>query len=116
MSSAMIEEYHFGHIVVDGRAYNRDVIIHPGGVDPNWWRAQSHHLSPGDLSRILFWNPQVLVVGTGASGMMVIPDESREMIRQRKIHLVVERTEEACQVYNRQRSTRRAVAALHLTC
>ncbi len=116
MSSPRIEQFRFGRITVDGRCYTCDVIIHAGGVNKNWWRAQSHCLGTGDLKPIFDCNPQVLVVGTGSAGMMAVPDETRQMIQQRGIQLVVEKTEPACQIYNQMSGSQRTVAALHLTC
>lgn len=111
-----IQEYRFGHIVIDGRSYTSDVIVHAQGVEPNWWRVQGHSLSPEDLKSILDRDPEILVVGTGASGMMAVPDEIRQLVRQRGIQLVVEKTERACQIYNQLSPSKRTVAALHLTC
>ena len=61
--------------------------------------------------------PQVLVVGTGYSGLMKISDEAKEAMKNRNIELIVQPTKQAYQTYNRLLgSGERAVAALHLTC
>ncbi|KPL19849.1 MAG: hypothetical protein AMJ92_01410 [candidate division Zixibacteria bacterium SM23_81] len=116
MFSPKIEEYRFGYIVIDGRSYSSDVIIHAQGVEPDWWRMQGHSLSPHDVKSILDRNPEILVVGTGGSGMMVVTEETRRLIRHLGIQLVVERTQRACHTYNRLSPSKRTVAALHLTC
>lgn len=116
MSSPRIQEYRFGRIVVDGHAYTTDVIVHAQGVEPNWWRVQGHLLSPEDAEPILSREPEILIVGTGASGMMEVPEETRDLICLQGIQLVVERTEMACQIYNQLSPSKRTVAALHLTC
>lgn len=116
MSSPKIEEYRFGCIVIDGRSYSSDVIIDDQGVEPDWWRVHGHSLSPEDVRPILDRNPEILVVGTGASGMMVVTEETRRLIRHLGIQLVVERTQRACHTYNRLSLSKRTFAALHLTC
>jgi hypothetical protein len=116
MSTPIIQDYRFGHIVIDGRAYASDVIIHPQGVQSNWWRVQGHILSPEDVKPILDWQPEVLVVGTGASGMMVVPEGILRELGQKDIRLLVEKTGRACYIYNQLSPSQRTVAALHLTC
>ena len=116
MSAPSIQDYRFGCIRIDGHTYTSDVIVHPQGVEPNWWRAQGHILGCEDLKPILQRDPEILVVGTGSVGMMVVPEETLEEIRRRDIQSVVETTERACQIYNQMSSLGRTVAALHLTC
>ena len=116
MFSPKIEEYRFGYIIIDGRSYTADVIIHEGGVEPDWWRIQGHSLGPEDITPILDRNPEILVVGTGASGMMMVTEETCRLIRHGGIQLVVERTQRACDTYNRLSPSKKTVAALHLTC
>jgi hypothetical protein len=49
----MIERCEFGLMVVDGREYRADLVIHPRGIKPNWWRRQGHELALADLEEIL---------------------------------------------------------------
>ena len=112
----MIDSYSFGRIVVDGKEYTSDVIILPHGVFSNWWRRTGHELSADDLGPVFDAGPEVLVVGTGASGMMKVLPGVREALKENNIELIVERTEEACRVFNRLCRENKAAAALHLTC
>ena len=111
-----IDDYRFGQIVINGRKYTSDVIIFPDRVQGDWWRDESHTLTLKDISGIMNENPEILLVGTGASGMMrVMPEVERE-VEARDIKLIVQPTGEACEIYNQLSPTRRIVAALHLTC
>ena len=47
-----IEDYRFGRVVIDGRAYTSDVIVFPDRVKDNWWRNEGHELCPADLWRL----------------------------------------------------------------
>ena len=58
----------------------------------------------------------MLVVGTGASGLVKVLPEVRQVADARGIELIVEATDKACHTYNQLCRSRRAVAALHLTC
>ncbi len=74
----MIDSYRFGEIAISGEVYTSDVIIFPQRVRSNWWRREGHKLYPQDIEEALRERPDVLVVGTGNSGMMVVPKETRE--------------------------------------
>ena len=41
---ARIEQYSFGHIIVDGEEQTRDVIVLPDRVLADWWRADGDRL------------------------------------------------------------------------
>lgn len=112
----MIDSYSFGRIVVDGRRYTSDIIIFPDRVRDNWWRKEGHSLHVDDLKEILQEKPEVLVVGTGSSGLVRVPEETRKRVEAEGIELVVEPTEKACETFNQLSKSRRVVAALHLTC
>jgi hypothetical protein len=112
-----IDDYCFGRIVIDGRSYTSDVIVFPDRVNDGWWRNEGHELCPADLWEVVQEKPAVLVAGTGKSGLMKVLSETEVYLEQQGIKLIVERTAEACQTFNRlSRSGERAVAALHLTC
>lgn len=113
---AMIDSYDFGVIVVDGRKFGSDLIIFPDRIDSNWWRKEGHMLSVEDVKEIVEAKPQVLIVGTGYSGMMKIPPQTEQHLRSSRIELIADKTEIACRTYNDLSKSRRVVAALHLTC
>ncbi|MFQ6111526.1 MAG: Mth938-like domain-containing protein, partial [Nitrospinota bacterium] len=111
-----IDSYRFGEVLIDGKAFMSDVIIFPDRVRSSWWRKEGHELALQDLEEVLAEKPEVLVVGTGASGCMrVLPETEREL-KRRGIELRAEPTGAACTLYNELSKKRKAVAALHLTC
>ena len=112
----MIESYDFGRIIINGRKFASDVVIFRDRVDGNWWRKERHLLSVEDVREIVDTKPEILVVGTGFSGLMKIQPETEEYLRSSGIELMAAKTEKACQIYNDLSRSRRVVAALHLTC
>lgn len=112
----MIESYEFGCIVIKGKRYTTDVIIYPDYVEDNWWREEGHSLSPVDLWAVVQAKPEVLVVGTGYSGLMRVPPETEKYLREQGIRLIAGRTTEAVRIYNQFCQSAKVVAALHLTC
>ena len=112
-----IDSYEFGHIVVDGVAYNSDVIITAGSVRPNWWRKRGHLLSTEDLEAVIEAKPSVLVIGCGASAMMKVPEETRQALSAHSIKCEALDTNQAVQRFNQLSAEGANVsAALHLTC
>jgi len=112
----MIESYDFGRIVINGKKFGSDVIIFADRIDGNWWRREGHTLSVDDLKEIVEAKPEVLVVGTGYSGLMKIHPETESYLKSLGIELIAAKTEKACKIYNEFSKSRKVVAALHLTC
>lgn len=116
MEQPKIDDFTFGKIVIDGNTYQRDLIILPDRVLPNWWRVEGHSLTHEDLQQALPGPPEVLVIGTGVFGRMQIPEEVHRKIEEVGIKVMALPTKEACDSYNRLREEKCVVAALHLTC
>ncbi len=111
-----IELYSFGKIVIDGRTYTSDVIIYPGRVDASWWRKEGHYLQAADLTDVINAMPDILIVGTGYSGVMTVPEETIRFVRSKGIEMKIERTGKAVELYNTPVKGRKVIAAMHLTC
>ena len=111
-----IEDYAFGRIRIAGRTYTSDVLVFPDRVEASWWRKEGHRLVPGDLAEVVAASPEVLVVGTGALGVMRVPEETVAWLRAQGIDVRWAKTGEAIGIFNELAKTRKAVAALHLTC
>lgn len=110
-----IDSYGFGRIVIDGKEYRSDVIIGPGTVI-SWWRREGHRVVFEDVEEILKEKPEALIFGTGYSGVMRVPKELIERLKASGVEVIAEDTKAACDTYNRLSESRRAWAALHLTC
>jgi len=112
----IVDSYQFGLIVVNGESYTSDVVIFPDRVKDNWRRKTSHQLHLDELSEALAEVPEVLVVGTGAAGLVKVLPEVKQSLEALGIKLIAQPTNEACQMYNQLCQSQRVVAALHLTC
>ncbi|UCE05963.1 MAG: Mth938-like domain-containing protein [bacterium] len=113
----MIEEYTFGKIVINGKAYNSDLIIFDDTVRDNWWRKKGHELCVVDIEQAIDkFNPTVVVVGTGKLGIMKVLPETETFLQSRQIRLIVQKTEQACKTYNKLLDSEKVLGACHLTC
>lgn len=111
-----INNYSFGRITVNDKTYTSDVIIYPDRVYASWWRKEGHYLQVADLTDVINARPDVLVIGTGYSGVMAVPKETFEFIISKGIEVRTERTGRAVELYNSLQNDKTVIAALHLTC
>jgi hypothetical protein len=111
-----IDSYAPGSITIGGKTYTADLILLPDRIFPNWWRSKSHEVAPGDLELVFHTEPEILIVGTGDSGLMDVPTTTRTACAKAGIRLIVQPTAQAVETYNRLLPEKRLAAALHLTC
>lgn len=112
----MIDHYDFGVVVVDGTEYTSDVVCHRGKVT-SWRRIEGHSVAIDDLALVLQDKPAVLVIGTGAYGVMQVPGETRRYIEEQGVRLIGKHSGEAVRAFNEFEERGEDVAiAMHLTC
>ena len=113
----MIENYSFGQIFINGEKYNSDLIIFKEHIYDSWWRREGHNLHIDDIQEIINKKPDILIVGTGYYGLMKVPEELIENIKSSGIkQVIVKKTGDACNEYNKLCKKKNIVAAFHLTC
>ena len=112
----MIDKYEFGHIAIDGKSYNHDVIIFPDKVQSEWWRKESHVLCLEDLETVFLKKPKTLIIGTGHDGVMKVLPEVREYCKENGIELIEQKTGEAVKTFNKVHLENGLIAGFHLTC
>lgn len=111
----MINSYDFGQIVIDGQTINHDLILSDGKVI-DWWRKEGHVVDIEDL-KDLPNSFDVLVIGSGASGMCKVPQKTIDYIKDLGVELVIEMTGDAVKTYNRlSNEDKKVIGAFHLTC
>ena len=113
-----IEKCAFGSITIDGKVYQSDLIIYPDGtIQDVWWRREGHRLSKEDIESLIDKEPEVIVVGTGISGLMRPEKGLAEYLLQRKIEFICAPNHEAMNILNRLFDSKRKIGAcFHLTC
>jgi hypothetical protein len=111
-----IDSYRRGQITISGKRYTSDVIVFSHRVKDGWWRKRGHRVCPEDIEEVIQEKPEVLVVGTGDEGGMEVLPETQRYLKEQEIELIAQDTDKACQTYNQLCSSRKVIAALHLTC
>jgi hypothetical protein len=111
-----IESYEFGKMVVGGQTYRSDVIVYPDSVQRDWWRKEGHRLDIEDLKEVIEADPEVVIVGTGCYGRLIVPGELIEEISRQEIELLAFETSAAIESYNNIAVGKKTVGVFHLTC
>ncbi len=111
-----IDDYSFGRIVIDGKTFTSDVIVYPDSVDAAWWRKEGHYLQKEDLIEILKAEPDILIIGKGNWGVMVVPEATLHFLESKGIKTYAEKTGKAVELFNSQPKDRKVIGAFHLTC
>ncbi len=109
-----IDNYSFGNFIIDGRRYTSDIKLI--GENVKFWDAEGHNMTIDDVRDAVQFNPEIIIIGTGQSGMLKISLMIREYIENKKIELITTNTPEACNLYNEMSKTRKVAAILHSTC
>lgn len=113
----MIDEYSFGHITISGQQYTSDLIIFPDGkVLDSWWRQIGHRLTFKDIISLIETKPELIVAGTGASGLMKPDTDLTGLLARQGIEFIARPTGKAVDIYNRLVDQKKVGACLHLTC
>ncbi len=116
MRAKLIE---FGAIEIDGRRYERDVMVADGRVEKRKKKA-SRHLrdryghTPLSLAEPIPWRRR-LIVGTGVDGALPIEDAVRAEATRRGVELTAVPTRKACRLLS-DADEKDTSAILHVTC
>jgi hypothetical protein len=110
----------FGIVEIDGRRYERDVVIEGTSVrrrkkGPSKRRRSEFGHTPLTADERIPWSADRLVVGTGASGQLPVAEDVYREAAERGVQVIARPTAEACELLSA--SAEREIAAiLHVTC
>ena len=117
MKSLRIDRCSFGSIVINGKEYTSDLIIYPDGhVMDSWCRKTGHKLSIDDIGGLIESEPEVIIVGTGVSGLVRPEKELEKMLSEKDIGFIPAPNQKAIELYNELISKKRVGACFHLAC
>jgi hypothetical protein len=68
------------------------------------------------LKGIIKAKPEVLVIGLGTIGNVVLEAELEQKLQEEPIEVMAFKTEKACDMYNAIRGQRKAAAIFHVDC
>ena len=116
MKMTKVDSFSFGSIVIEGKQYNRDVLIFPDGtVRPRpggFWRFGSHTIKKEELDRLAQVGADEIVVGTGIDPIARLTPDAESWANETKLNLTVVASPEAVDRFNRLVEEGKRVSAL----
>jgi hypothetical protein len=120
----MIDEYRFGSITINGKTYDYDVEVRWTGEVLSWWREESHLIDIESVKRATEQEPEIIVIGTGESGVAKVAEDAQGFIKEKRIELIIDKTGEATKTFNiikeeseeEEGVQRKIIGLFHLTC
>ena len=113
----MIEKFTFGSIKINGEIYEEDVMVDWEGKAKIWQKKDAHLIGADSVQKALMKFPDVIVIGTGESGVAQVLDDAKKEIGKRGVELIVEETPMAVGTFNDLETQEKKVIGLfHLTC
>jgi hypothetical protein len=117
-----INSTEFGSITIDSKKYGQVVIVGDKVVEREYDRLKklfgtSHKIGDWELEELLKDKPEIIVIGTGQSGALVVDKEIIDAIKREGIELIIEETPQATMIYNdRVTEGKKINALIHTTC
>ncbi len=112
----IINSIKFGSITIDGKTYHEDIIVTWDNEVKEIYLTVRHYFALPEFNQITK-TPDVLIVGTGLSGLCGISDDVRKICKERGIKLIMMASGEAIKRFNEAFNQGKKVAAfIHITC
>lgn len=109
-----INSFHFGSLTVNNKTYDNDMTIHwDGEMNP---RESDHTFSKGELIDLLLKEPEIIVIGTGTAGCVKIEKAAENFAKMKNVELIVKKTPEAIEEFNKLSKDKKVIAVMHVTC
>jgi len=123
----MIEEYRFGSITINNKIYNNDVEVRSMCSKTevlDWQKDESHDINVDSVKRAVEQNPDIIIIGTGESGLAKVTESAKQFIHENRIKLIIDITGEAIKTFNviqqdsieEQGEEAKIIGLFHLTC
>jgi len=109
-----INSFRFGSLTIDRKKYKDDMVIHWDGEINS--RESSHIFSKSELIDLLLKGPETIIIGTGTAGNVKIGRDAEKSARLKNIELIVKKTPEAIEEFNKLSKSKKVIAVIHVTC
>ena len=114
-----ITHYSFGKMTIDGKDYDGDLTLLPGGEVKGWpIDLGTHMLQPDDLAPLLNDQVKTVIIGTGNAAAVELGDEMQKLVddlRKKGVRVFIDNTVEAVKQFNAT-PKEGLLACFHLNC
>jgi hypothetical protein len=109
-----INSFRFGSLTINNKTYENDMTIHwDGELIP---RESDHIFSKGELIDLMIKGPETIIIGTGTADCVKVDRDAEKFAKSKNIELVVKKTPEAIEEFNRLSKNKKVIAVIHVTC
>jgi len=118
----IINSTEFGSITIDNIKYSQVLILENRVIERDYNKLKelfgtSHKIGDWEFNELIGGKPEVILIGTGEQGMLVVEDKVIHAIRDMGVEFIIEKTPIAINIYNeRVRSGKKINALIHTTC
>jgi uncharacterized protein len=102
--------YGSGYVAVDGRRFERSLIVLPDRIVADWGAESFEALAPEHFAAIVALAPEIVLLGTGSQLRFPRPEITRALV-EAGVGLEVMDVQAACRTYNILAAEARHVAA-----
>jgi hypothetical protein len=110
-----IDSTSFGEVVINGQSFG-DVLIVGQEIKPRRRIGSSHRIGLTELEALLSQSPDVVLIGTGQSGVLEVDSIAKQKISASGVELIILPTPAAISKFNELIKTKRVNALIHTTC
>jgi hypothetical protein len=111
----------FGEVKIDGKRYTEDLVIVGGKIELRDKQPSKKHKkrfdghTPLSIKEMIPWECKLLIVGTGAEGLLPVMKKIYKRAEEYGVRLVVVPTPKACELLSKA-DLSNTNAILHVTC
>ena len=116
-----IDNTKFGSITIEGKSFERDVIIRMNGDIKKRKKklskavyGTSHIMSVDEAEYVYEKGAELMIVGSGHYDTLKLSDEAKHYLSKNNCAVAVHATPKAIQIWNK--SPKNTIALFHLTC
>lgn len=111
----MISSYKFGTFTISGKKYDSNIYLFNEDVKPAPY-LPNHELKLDHILPLIESKPEIIIIGTGYSGVIEVAKEIIDAVRSAGIKLMIENSRDAVRSYNSLLGEKNVAAFLHNTC
>lgn len=109
-----INSFRFGSLTINNKTYKNDMAIHWDGELAT--RESTHIVSKDDIMDFLLKGPETIVIGSGVAGNVKIDKDAENFLRLKNVELIIKKTPEAVEEFNKLSKQKKVIALMHITC
>lgn len=109
-----INSFSFGSLTINNKNYKNDMVIYwDGELSP---MESSHMISKSDVIDLLLKGPETILIGSGVAGNVKLDKDAEKFLRLKNVELIIKKTPEAVEEFNKLSKQKKVIALMHVTC